>query len=294
MTDKQKDTYRRVTARIIERLSHGDIPWRQPWRASYSGRSNLISQKNYQGVNFLLLEPGQYLTFNQAKAAGGNIKKGAKASRIYFHKMFIPKDKKEEAEKLKAEGKDISKLEIPYFSEMSVFNVKDCEGLDNHPHIIDSDIQFQPAQNTTIVAEAVIDDWCNSNRLAFANAGDDCTYDQARHLVTVPEKTRFRTEEEYYGRVFQGLVKSWIAKAEENKKEPAHPEETAARNELICEIASSMILSDLGLERKESDDTTAALCQKWTKVLQNDFLAVVQASSKAEKAAREILGQYAH
>lgn len=294
MTENQKETYRRVTARIIERLSKGDIPWRKPWRVSDSGRSNLISQKTYQGVNFLLLEPGQYLTFNQAKTAGGSVRKGAKASRIYFHTMFIPKEKKAEAARLKAEGEDISRFEIPYFTEMAVFNVKDCDGLDSHPHLASPEFEFQPAKGTTVVAEAVIDDWCARDSLALVCSGEDCAYDQSRNLVTVPEKTRFRTEEEYYGRVFQGLVRSWIARSADKKKESQHPAEAEARNELICEIASSMMLSDLGLEREESEETTAALCQKWTKVLENDFLAVVQAASRAEKAAKDILGQYAH
>lgn len=69
--------YELVTNRIIEKLEKGVVPWRKPWGNSSSTTAvNWTNQKAYRGINTLLLEPGEYATFNQIKAAGGKVKKG--------------------------------------------------------------------------------------------------------------------------------------------------------------------------------------------------------------------------
>ena len=61
-----------VTQRIIERLEEaiktgGTAPWVKPWNGLGVAR-NYITQRPYRGINHLLLQPGEYLTFNQFKA----------------------------------------------------------------------------------------------------------------------------------------------------------------------------------------------------------------------------------
>ena len=45
--------YEIVTARILEQLEKGVVPWRKPWRAELP--CNLISGKPYRGLNVFLL-----------------------------------------------------------------------------------------------------------------------------------------------------------------------------------------------------------------------------------------------
>ena len=75
-----------VTDRIIEQLEKGIIPWHKPW--AITGEGGCISHttgKSYSRINqYLLAEPGEWLTFNQISAEGGNIKKGEKASFCIF------------------------------------------------------------------------------------------------------------------------------------------------------------------------------------------------------------------
>ena len=85
------DIHERVTARILEQLEKGVIPWRKTWHGSLP--INYVSRKAYRGVNLLLLPfGGEWLTFKQAKDAGGCVKKGEKASMIVFYKMMEKED----------------------------------------------------------------------------------------------------------------------------------------------------------------------------------------------------------
>ena len=88
------NVYEIITARIIEQLEAGTIPWRKPWTGTSEGAYNRISKKPYSFINQMLLEhTGEYATFNQWKEAGAKIKKGAKSEIVVFWKV----QKKEDA-----------------------------------------------------------------------------------------------------------------------------------------------------------------------------------------------------
>jgi antirestriction protein ArdC len=68
-----------VTESIIKQLESGVAPWRKPWRTEMP--ANLVSRKEYRGINIFILAPQGYgsrywLTYRQAQALGGNVKKG--------------------------------------------------------------------------------------------------------------------------------------------------------------------------------------------------------------------------
>ena len=50
-----------VTNTIIKKLESGVIPWYKPWTGGEA--VNYITQKPYRGINRLLLDSGEYLTF---------------------------------------------------------------------------------------------------------------------------------------------------------------------------------------------------------------------------------------
>jgi antirestriction protein ArdC len=83
-------TYDTITEKITKRLEEGDIPWKKPWKAQLPG--NLITNKPYRGMNFLLLGSEEYassywLTFKQAQDKGGHVKKGEKGTLVTFWKV---------------------------------------------------------------------------------------------------------------------------------------------------------------------------------------------------------------
>ena len=64
--------YEIITARILDQLNGGVVPWRRPWALVES--KNLATGKKYRGVNAIMLPGGWFGTFAQIKALGGNVK----------------------------------------------------------------------------------------------------------------------------------------------------------------------------------------------------------------------------
>ena len=117
------DVYEIVTERIIALLEAGTVPWRKPWKSQTGIPRNFVSRKAYRGINTLLLhcmnyESPYWLTYKQAEAKGGNVRKGEKACPVVFWKKLEIEDSKTQAKK-----------EIAMIRYYHVFNVAQCDGL---------------------------------------------------------------------------------------------------------------------------------------------------------------------
>ena len=119
------DVYQIVTEKIISMLERGTVPWRKCWQGCSGMPRNVVSKKEYRGVNVFLLSAMPYssqywLTFKQAQDLGGYVRKGEKSSMVVFWKML---DKREEEEAVTAKGK------IPMLRYYQLFSVEQCEGI---------------------------------------------------------------------------------------------------------------------------------------------------------------------
>lgn len=88
--------YAEITARIIAELEAGRLPWVQPWGAVDTAAPlglprNAASGRIYSGINVLILwgavfargYSGQsWLTYRQALALGGNVRKGERGTTV--------------------------------------------------------------------------------------------------------------------------------------------------------------------------------------------------------------------
>jgi hypothetical protein len=94
------DIYQAVTDRILKSLDKGTVPWRHPIKRSGNGDGwpkSLSSGKGYRGINIFLLamtswakgyDCDYWLTYKQAKAQGGQVRKGEKSSLVIFWKRY--------------------------------------------------------------------------------------------------------------------------------------------------------------------------------------------------------------
>jgi antirestriction protein ArdC len=122
------DLYAEVTSRILAELDRGAAPWVKPWSATPGQNvpQNAVTNRPYSGCNVILLwlTRGQgwptprFVTFKQAKEAGGSVRKGEHGTKVYFVKQLRVKEGEAEAERL-----------VPMMREYTVFNVAQCEGL---------------------------------------------------------------------------------------------------------------------------------------------------------------------
>ena len=94
------DIYQIITDRIVKQLENGIIPWRKPWHGVADGARSYITGKPYSLLNQILLEDdGEYITYNQAKKLGGNVRKGAKSKFVVFYQTFLKEVENKDGEK---------------------------------------------------------------------------------------------------------------------------------------------------------------------------------------------------
>ena len=104
--------YEEVTARVVAELEQGRVPWVQPWgagRAALGLPRNALSGQSYSGINILILwgavidggYPSQFwLTYRQALALDGHVRKGERGVSVCYADRFTPKGETERAEDL--------------------------------------------------------------------------------------------------------------------------------------------------------------------------------------------------
>lgn len=294
---RKVDVYEAVTREILRNMTRGELPWRKTWTARRGRRQPIVNHftgKPYSLLNSLLIgEPGEYGTYNQITAAGGSVK-GLKGKLVVRCGDYIPKEKKEEAERLEAEGKSTAHLKKTFLKHFYVFNVKDA-GLpvaEDEPENV-----MEEAVNPTNLANLVVGDYTVNESLDVEEDDTlDPAYIVADDTVTMPTRQAFTYEEDYYASLFEQFVHSTATEERCSRKaelKSMGEGTVSVREELTAEIGASMILTVVGLRRHETHEQISAACQKWIREMNNDYRLIVNAASGAEKAAKLILGDYA-
>ena len=94
---QRRDHYQELTDKIVAALEAGTAPWRRPWDPNACGGSNMpvnvATGHRYRGVNLFVLgmspltftsgDP-RWCSYRQAAARGWQVRKGEKATPIYF------------------------------------------------------------------------------------------------------------------------------------------------------------------------------------------------------------------
>ena len=129
--------YDEITTKIISELEAGRLPWVQPWgtaaaKAPLAMPRNAATGRQYSGINVLILwgavishgYSGQsWLTFRQALALGGHVRRGERGTTVVYADRFIPDDEKRRAGET---GEDAQA--IPFLKRFTVFNARNARG----------------------------------------------------------------------------------------------------------------------------------------------------------------------
>lgn len=268
-----KKVYEMVTNKIIEKLNEGTIPWRKPFEEGTA--VNWVTQKEYRGINRLLLDGGEYATFNQITKAGGKIKKGSKSHLVVFWKMLkIENEETEEEEK------------IPVLRYYRVFKVgEQTEGIKTKRK--ENDKQHNPIEE----AETLIRNYEDKPLITSKNEG--AYYQPDIDIVNVPKKNYFHNVHEYYSTMFHELVHSTGHQKRLSRTGVTNFDgfgsERYSKEELVAEIGASMLCGIAGIEHKTIDNS-ASYIQSWLQALENDKTLIVKASQQAQKSSDYIQG----
>src|SRR5919197_5610456 len=120
--------YDEVTQAIVAELEKGVPPWVKSWSSHLP--MNVVSHKEYRGINILLLwkaSQGKFaspywLTYRQAESLGGYVRQGSKATSIVYAATGV---KKEET----SETGEEEEREYRFLKDYWVFNIEQTEGI---------------------------------------------------------------------------------------------------------------------------------------------------------------------
>lgn len=280
--------YQDVTDRIIRQLEEGRAPWVQPWgdaQCSMGLPHNAVTGRTYSGINVLILWDAvivrgfaaqQWLTFRQALAAGGNVRKGERGTTICYADHFIPRDERQRA----AEAGD-EPAAIPFLKRFTVFNIEQCENLPESAGTVQPSLreaEIVPAAEALIAATGA----------DIRTGGGEAFYHRTDDYIRVPPQAAFFDPINYCRTVFHELG-HWTGHSSRLARDLAnrHGSEGYAREELVAEMASAFLCASQSITPtvRHADYIGA-----WLTVLRGDARAIFQAASLATKASDLVLG----
>lgn len=290
-----------VTKQIVEAIEKNKtLPWRKPWRSSpNAGRpANFVSRKPYQGVNPLLLQihadrfgftSKWWGTFRQWSEIGATVKRrpddvapGRWGATVVFYK---PVTKTRTAE-------DGEEIEDRYFllRTYSVFNADQVEGAEAFQ------VSDEAPEGLALPDFAPADELIAATGADIRHGGDQAHYRRPvpedvwpdHHdgdFIVLPPKQMFDPVGSYYETALHELA-HWS----EVRLGWDHRQHGYAMGELVAEMASSFLSTELGVPQGESLENHAAYVRSWLKEMKDDPSFIFKASTQASKVADYLLG----
>ena len=288
------NVYDIVTERILRELEKGTAPWRKPWTSA--APMNMASKKAYRGVNVWLLGISSgfkspfWGTFNQAKAAGGSVRKGEKSSIVVFYRQY-------EREARAGDGGTIREMPDGRLVKESwvlrYYNVINVEQMDL-PEKVLAGIQ-PPAKSAAPLedAEKILAGMPNPPALRFGC--DRAAYHPALDTVYMPNRERFPRPEDYFDTLFHEEIHatghaSRLDRPGITDGAAAFGSEIYSKEELVAELGAAFLCSTAGIDQRTLENSAAYL-RGWISALQGDSRLIVSAASAAQKAADYVLGK---
>ena len=278
--------YDSITDALLAKMEEADLNGscvRWSGQGTSAMPMNMVSKKAYSGVNVLMLwiassvaghSSPYWVTYKQATALGGNVKKGEKGTHIVYFSPLI----KSEINKTTGQSEDRT---IPMLKQYVVFNADQCEGL---PVCADTvKAVFDP------IAEA--DRIFQASGAKIVDGGITACYNRRTDIISMPDRDRFEKSEFYYATLAHELT-HWTGAIDRCDRQHGKRfgDDAYAFEELVAEIGASFLCADLGLLPATLTDHAIYL-KSWIKVLKNDKKAIFTAASQASKAHQFIMSK---
>lgn len=283
----RQNLYDEVTGRIVEELAAGRAPWVRPWgrvsKAAPALPRNALTGRAYSGINILLLwgaliehgfEDQAWVTFRQARQAGGSVRAGERGTMVVYADRFTPKDEAERAARA-GEAPGV----IPFLKRFTVFNLAQCEGLDG--------LCAAPAPPPEREIVPHVENLVAATGADVRIGGDQAYYAPALDYVGVPPQPAFHHQIDYYRTLLHELS-HWTGHPSRLGRDQSGRFGSKAYGfeELVAELSAAFACASLGVVPtvRHADYLGA-----WLAILREDNRAIFRAASKASKAADFLL-----
>ena len=278
------DVYQHVTDTILAEIEKGCVPWHQPWTGARAGLSlpKRVTGEAYRGINVLMLwltaaakgyASPTWMTYRQAQELGGQVRKGEKSATV----VKFGAVEKEVADAVTGEADTVKRL---YARAYSVFNVDQIDGLPET-----WTVRPEPPRDLGTKADTVLDLWFAAMGVPTGQSDEPAAYYvPAEDRIHMPRIATFESAEAFYGTLAHEMVHATKHPSRlDRKHEGKTREERYAREEVVAELAASMVGARLGI--RVQFDQSAAYLESWIKAMQEDNRAIVRAASMAQAAA---------
>lgn len=261
MQEQKMNIYEIVQDQMLLKLKNAieggeKFEWIKPWTGTRYPCSYAKPEKPFGSpVNFLFLEPGEYLTWNQIiklreENPAVKIKKGAKQAYVFQSYPIFRKD--ENGKNITDETGEpvIESFRLRYSRE---FHISDVEGVKSH--FVPTEHEHQQSEITQM-ADELIRTYCQKYGIEFLEIyGNGRAYTQGNKIV-VPSKVQYEELGEYYSTIFHEIGHSTKLVNKREKK-------SYAQEELVAELTAAFLCSSIGLSTGTTERNSIAYLQSW-------------------------------
>jgi len=281
-----RDLHREITDKILAQLKTGVAPWRKPWSESRTADGvmpfNATSGRAYSGVNVLLLWSAaqangwgpRWLTFKQAKEAGGTVRGGQHGETVIFVKRMIVKDKDD-----KTKTKTIG-----FLRAYTVFNVAQCDGLPDRVMGVTAPVVLNKNER-----DATVEEFVEATKIRRVEGGAQACYSPKLDVINIPRIEAFKSSDAYYSTLSHEMGHATGHESRLNRSlKGRFGDREYAAEELIAELTSAFVCAEFGIDM---GDAPAAYVDNWVSLLEEKDFAIVTAAAAASKAVEWMRGQ---
>jgi len=269
-----------VTQRILHSIETGEFQkFTQSWSTRQASHPiNFATKKPYSGVNVWLLgmtefSRPEWLTYKQAAALGGQVRKGESATLACFYAPMV-------SSKKDADGKSSVYSLLKHFN---LFNVEQVDGLTL------PELPELPNPSGSEMA-VFLRTRCTDLGVGLRHSGDSAYYERIADRVTMPS-TAFVSDAAYSAVLAHELIHATgSANRLNRKKGERFGDSDYAFEELVAELGSAFLCAEFGISSEYGTQHESYLAS-WLKVLGSDKNAFFKASRQADKAFQLMMGK---
>jgi len=175
---------------------------------------------------------------------------------------------------------------IPMLRYYHVFNVAQCDGIENLPEPAIETTPISPPNKPEEIALFMPrrpEIKCGMRRAYYSPSAD---------IVGMPDKTHFASEAAYHATLFHELTHATGHPTRLNRptvtETAGFGSDPYSKEELIAEMGAAFLCGQAGIE--STLENSVAYLAGWLEQLRNDKTLIIQAAAQAQKAADFILG----
>lgn len=272
--------------KVTDMVLSNSAPWIRPWgpKQARGLPVNALTGKAYRGCNimFLLATPFQsrgWLTFKQVSSLGGKVKRGSKATDIFFFTTI-------EVEKEDSKTGEKVKVDVPCLKNFKVFNLEQCELPEDAP------LKYRPEdyiEKPTADDSGIFDECEKLLNLAVWYENDvKAFYIPSRDEIHLPNRRTFSSLSGFWGTAMHELS-HWTGHESRLNRDMCHSfgSKKYAREELIAEVSSWLLAVTLGTPH--TPQNSASYLASWVRDFKDKPRELYSAISQAQKVVDYLL-----